>query len=52
MNNVPQSISPLTYLYPIGIVRDDHGGVLSADIEDETVDNRKALINDPIVGMD
>ena len=52
MNHVPQSISPPTYLNPIGVVRDDQGGVLSADIEDEAVDNSKAMINDPIVGMD
>ena len=52
MNHVPQSISPPTYLNPIGVVRDDQGGVLSADIEDEAVDKSKAMINDPIVGMD
>ena len=40
MNNVPQSISPPAYLYPVGIVRDDHGGVLSADIEEWTVVKR------------
>ena len=52
MNLVSQSLSPPTYLNPIGVVRDDHGGVLSADIEDEAVDGGKAMVNDPIIGMD
>ena len=52
MNQVPSSISPHCYLNPIGVARDDQRGVVNADIEDEVVDNTKALINDPIVGVD
>ena len=48
----PTSVSPTVHLCPIGATQDDQHTELSIADDDEVVDGKLAVTNDPIVGIE